>query len=377
MNLKQYKYFHPSTNGTEGRAVFIDPSLIGRFLDLIDISNAEGRNTAAKLFQLRNSAGNGQAHSSVNKPAMHYNNFGTVQVQYTIIQGGSESDRGPGVYIHDIRSIDTNKKETDTKPGFYLTEKMGGRWELREPVNKMSTKVGVIGAKIKGETYDASYSANEYGSHLHDIGGNYDDQYSFFYSPGYITNALGQWRTPLQKNDASFSQQQQQFANILQATLPWVDASQAHERPWENAPTPQYQWYVFDEGAKFLMEALKVFKQQIAGSSVRTLREHQFHFVNPKRNLGDLLRELESIKAQVTQGAYEFEDQLTAKLHQIMRTQDTVAGLQAYNLPSDKMHKTIGPINDRIRKYQNTMDDNSYFSDLVKTMQQEVQRGWS
>jgi hypothetical protein len=67
INYSTFILFHPSTNGTSGRKVYIDPTLIPRFIELIDPNGHVGLQVIQGLIGLKNSAAGISSDSNQSK----------------------------------------------------------------------------------------------------------------------------------------------------------------------------------------------------------------------------------------------------------------------------------------------------------------------
>ncbi|MET0356825.1 MAG: hypothetical protein ABW044_08585 [Cellvibrio sp.] len=93
INYNKFIYFHPTTKGNPGRAVYIDPQLLTRFMELIDASTAIGQEVARGIIGLQSNAGGVTSDSNLSCAFQHRNTFKNVVVTYTVLQSGG---RGAG-----------------------------------------------------------------------------------------------------------------------------------------------------------------------------------------------------------------------------------------------------------------------------------------
>ncbi|WP_308364141.1 MULTISPECIES: hypothetical protein [unclassified Microbulbifer] len=85
-DYRGFVYFHPSTKGHEGKAVFIDKGLLRRFMDLVDTSTEEGRLLAVKVTELKSKAAGFESASNISDGFSHRQTFGSVEVTYAVFQ---------------------------------------------------------------------------------------------------------------------------------------------------------------------------------------------------------------------------------------------------------------------------------------------------
>ncbi|MES2825173.1 MAG: hypothetical protein V4732_16335 [Pseudomonadota bacterium] len=50
-DYSKFIYYHTSTKGSAGRAVFIDPQLLVRFMEIVDSLGAKGLEVARKIIE--------------------------------------------------------------------------------------------------------------------------------------------------------------------------------------------------------------------------------------------------------------------------------------------------------------------------------------
>ena len=367
-NFSEFIFFAPNTRGKDGRKVYIDPNLLLPFLDLIDINTNTGvkiaRSINGKLAEIKNQAGNIQAQTNVKKPGMHRSNLGPVQITYTIEQAKTANNRGDGVYVTDITSLDIGPtgKAYSTRPGFYLVANTRGQWgtDASSQISKMTTLVGAIGAKMENNYFSAKVTAEEYGDYIHDAGANNEDKYSLLYTPSYILDSLGTWHTPEQKQLPSGTQQIK-FAHILLESV--------KQGGWDIQSREKHLWYVFDGGAKFLEEALIKY-QGIAGG--QSLEKHEFQLVNPKVNMGPLLKQLEKVKAKVAEKFYHL-DEIPAKAHQVL----DVDALPHSVAPTSSAYTKLHALDTKIKQYFPIKDPDITFYEIFNEITADLSDNWS
>lgn len=320
-NFSQFIYFSNKTMGNNGRAVYIDPALLPRFLTFFNLSKGLDRppetvsNFHNNLISLSSSAGNINSHSNSHNASEHRNIFLPFQVTYSVVQNRSSSNRGPGIYVTDIRRVSTGSDGKDISgplPGFYTVEKnsQSRKWVAQDrQCTKMMTAVGAIGAVMNGINYSFEETVSTYGQKIEHLKGNVGDKFSLLYSPGYITDQCGAWESPEHKQVARGVLQE----NFVRTLLSTVDVNKSWASIQESGT--RYKWYVFDDGAKFLEECIEKYNEI---SRRAYLYEHEFHFIDAKSNLGSLLTNLAHLGAELVHEEVRVEfSNHAAKVHQV------------------------------------------------------------
>ncbi|USD23230.1 hypothetical protein MJO52_08855 [Microbulbifer variabilis] len=362
-------FFHETTKGQNGKPVFIDPKLLPRFIDLIDINSEAGRKTANQMNQLSSTAAGITSESNQTNGFQHRENIGAVQVSYTVYQEGNSHNRGAGVYITELKRANGISGAESLPAGFYLSKLGREGWGV-EPIedDTIPTVIGAIGAEFNGTAYSAITSAKKYGKYLLTSGNanqkQLNDCFSLYYAPSYLVDELGVWKTATQKLSGPDAGPRE-LARLLYKSLPWDERDQ----------TLKHHWYVFGEGAKILHRTLKEFSQ-IAGG--KKLQQHCFYFVNPRENLGLLMREIEAVGAQTKKTSYRHSlDDIASKVHQVKDGDNAVIGLQKMDAPWSEFDKMIqGGSNYYQNKYMNSIDNNRTFSDAAIRFVRNFKEGW-
>jgi len=98
------------------------------------------------LGLLKNQAGDINSNSNQLTPGLHRSNFGSVQVTYTIVQENDETNRGPGVYISNVSSIDIGPggEQEKVRAGLHLMKGSQTRWIIGEPIDEIETYIGAL-----------------------------------------------------------------------------------------------------------------------------------------------------------------------------------------------------------------------------------------
>lgn len=370
--LNRFVLFHPNTDGRCGRAVFINPYLLQRFAELVDTDSAAGRATAKQIIDLRAQAAGLNSSTNQGKPSTHRQTLGSLVVYYSVVQAGTENSHGAGVYITDLKRS-CGKGEGDAA-GLYLSKFSRGKrndWRPQKiSASKLPTLVGAIGGLVKGQDYDLKLTAGRCGQYLASKvkASQLNNAFSLYYTPGFVIDGLGSWITPEQKIDSDDAGPKQ-LAQLL------INTQQQY---WGASDLPPHQWYVFGDGAKFLLQTLRQVKQ-LGGEG---LAMHQFHFVAPKENLGLLLGELRQLDAQVSNQVHELGDSFAVQLHQLgsdgSGADAVVSGLQGYNKSWNKLDSAMQPGVKLLQQFAQRLNNplEVYFSDLIKQMGQTLKGGW-
>ncbi|CAM3826521.1 hypothetical protein [Parendozoicomonas haliclonae] len=330
-----YIFFSPHTKGESGRRVFIDPGLLSRFVDVVDPRTLEGKQTCKSISELRNSAAGITSDSNVNHPALHQQVCGGLMVTYSLLQDGHDKSHGGGVYITNLQmALDAGRGDL---PGLYATRLIERKWSAEKNSSKaIKQVVGAIGASLdkNKNAYEVALTANVFGDYFtRNINGkDLGNEFALYYSPGFVVDELGTWRTAEQKI-ARDGAGPEQLAEILLET---------QKQYWAGVEEPEHHWYVFEDGAKLLSRALSLIPSQ--GRS--TLNCHRFEFLDPKANVGAILKRLDSLGAATGKGSKALgitSDHQASQLHQVMSGGDLVDGLQKHRLPAAGWDKKITP----------------------------------
>lgn len=155
-----FVYFHESTKGESGRAVYINPELLSRFLDLIDTRQSSGQNTARLINAIKDikvDANGLSTNSNLSNGFEARKDCGPVEVTYTVYQDNASSHRGPGAYITKLKRLHKDEQEEDKPAGLYKATLSNRRsWDLKKEEGcTIPTAIGSIGAIFNGERYDA------------------------------------------------------------------------------------------------------------------------------------------------------------------------------------------------------------------------------
>ncbi|WP_226647770.1 hypothetical protein [Microbulbifer variabilis] len=362
-------FFHEKTKGQNGKPVFIDPKLLPRFIDLIDLNSEAGIKTANQMNLLKGPTAGITSDSNQSNGFEHREYIGTVQVTYIVYQESNSHNRGPGVYITELKRANGSSDGKSLPAGFYQSEFEGENWKLNSIKDDIiPTAIGAIGAFFDGTKYDALSTAKEYGSYLKSTGNADQKQlnncFSLYYAPSYLVDELGVWKTSAQKLSGPDAGPRE-LARLLYKSLPWDERDE----------TLKHHWYVFGEGAKMLHRTLKEFSQ-IAGG--KRLQQHCFYFVNPRENIGLLVQEVEKVGAQTKKTSYRHSlDDIASKVHQVKDGNSATTGLQKIDASWTKFDKMIqGSSNYYQNKYINSLDNNRTFADAAIKFARNFKDGW-
>ncbi|HEY7772083.1 MAG TPA: hypothetical protein VIC26_02800 [Marinagarivorans sp.] len=366
LNYNRFLKFHPNANGDNGRPVFIDPELIIRFMELINVDDEQDRNLAREITEkLKAIAGGATSDSNLNNASQHRDYFvrQNVYVTYSILQA-SPSNRGSGVYITDLeRAV---KDEKQGGPGLYkatFDTRSGDDWRPAETTNTvMTTALGAIGAlePTSGAETSVRASANAFGSYLitKDMR-RLQNEYSLFYTPAYVIDHYGTWIGAEQKTGKEKGSPQA-LAKLLQNT------ENSFWAPTDN----RYCWYVFGQGAKQLLAALQHYRAQ---QKYPLGRHHEFVFVDPKVPMGELKSALHHVGIDLTPDMIKLDNtSLSSKMHVIADGQATYQSFHRNSRQESQLNKAITAAKDQYSK--RTQD--VYFVDIVKGLQTALNGGW-
>lgn len=355
--------FHPNTKS--GRPVFIDPKLMIRFIELIDITDPDGEALAnAIVGKLKALAGSATSDSNLNNAAQHRHYFlqQNVIVTYTILQAGGQHRFG-GVFITDLeRAVKTEKSHP---PGFYSVEfssRGSDDWApYTTEAKKLTTELGVVGAlepDSQGQS-SVSDSADAFGKYLYKNDfRRLNNKYSLFYTPSYAINSYGRWIGASQKrghNEGS----PKALADIFLET----------ENALKLETKQRYCWYVFGNGAKQLIPALR----QYHAKQTKPLGEHHdFMFIDPKVPIGELQSELKKVGITLTNNMLLMGG-TASKIHALMDKSGAYVNLHRNSGSESKINKTLDSINRQLT--QKTATTN--FVQLAKNLNKAVHGGWA
>ena len=281
IDYTQFARFHPDANGSTGRAVFIDPKLIVRFMELIDLQKPLGRQVAAGLINLKSTAAGSTSDSNCSNAFQHRITLHNVVATYTILQTGG---RGAGVYITDLRSGYSHDKNV---PGLYriLQDSAGlNRWRAEQDDSpRIPYGIGVLGAcppDAEGVS-SAAYTADQLvsGPLLQEARNLYKG-FSLFYTPAYVVDGQGVWLTAQQKSSSAQANCPQKFARLMANSTMKANSNEVVQKK---------TWYIVGNGAKVFQAALKEYARL---SSEPLNKSHQFYFIDPQVPLSALQSDL-------------------------------------------------------------------------------------
>lgn len=361
--------FHPGANADSGRKVYIDPQLMRRFLELIDFEKEAGLTLASDIVgKLKSVAGGATSDSNLQNAAQHRDHFiqHNVIVTYSILQNTASYPSG-GVFVTDLESA--VKSEKDQPPGFYKVEFSSSRlrdWDASPSKSShLETTLGVIGASdpdLSGEV-SLNNSANDYGEYLSKNDGrrvHEKDNYSLFYTPTYTIDSYGRWLGSAEKQFKGKASPTA-LANIFLATENQFNYPMTDER---------YCWYVFGDGAKQLVSALKEYRLK---KTHLLSRHHDFIFVAPKVPIGELKTALNNVGIELTADMLKLADAPpSAKLNMLACDSGAFGGFHR----SDASEKRYNDIMKLIEKARAPGEQQKSFADIVKDLSKAVAGGW-
>ena len=366
VDYSRFILFHPNANGDNGRPVFIDPELIVRFMELVDISDALGRDLAGEIItKLKAVAGGSTSDSNLSNASQHRDYFVSqnVYVTYTILQSSPISKKS-AVYITDLeRAL---KTEAQGGPGLYNTSysaQRGRDWKPNPSTDTtMPTTLGAIGALKPNAQAETSVdnTAVAFGRYLaakdmKRLGG----EYSLFYTPSYVIDQYGKWIGAAQKTGKEKGSPKA-LAQLMLNT---------ENNLWSQT-THRYCWYVFGDGAKQLLTALGDYHTQ---QKYPLGRHHEFVFIDPKVPLGQLKSQLQQVGIELTPDMVKLEGaDLATKMHVIADASDTY---QSFLRSPDKQRQ-LDKVATAAKAQFAKRTPNIYFVDIVKGLEQSLSGGW-
>lgn len=366
-DYSQYIYFHPSTRGQEGRCVFIDRDLLGRFVDLVDTTRKQGQMLAMELAALKSRAAGLDSASNISDGFSHRQTLGSVEVSYTVFQNASSKNRGPGVYITGFRRVNRGDAGGSHSAGLYrVAFSVKNGWSVSDSaVSSIDTAIGAIGAVFSEGGYRADSTAEAYGDFFsaNVPGKKLNNCFSLYYAPSYLVDSLGVWQTPEQKTNPQGAGPKH-LAQLFKATL-----------PWSANPNPdiKYDWYVFGEGIKILSLALSEYRNIASGS----LNEHQFTFLDPKASLGSVYQKLADVGATVSRSGYRMSSKAyAAKIHQAIGFNELASGMQRQDASWTKTENLVRPLAAVVNGFEGRGGDLT-FADMVKELISNIDAGWA
>ncbi|WP_226665131.1 hypothetical protein [Microbulbifer aggregans] len=332
----EYLFLSDKTVGNDGRRVFINPDLLAPFLEFVREDSLRGQKSLSNMIGLKNSAAGLTSQSNQNSASQHRLDCGGVIVTYSVLQAGSPNSYGEGVYISQIQqALNAGEKHA---PGLHKVQYRSGTWmPFKSPDNTIQDTVATVGAEYEAEsqTYDLRNTAETIGEFLakNIKGSDLGTEFSLYFSPTYIIDDMGTWKTPEQKIEFKNSGSSD-LADVLIDTQKqyWADSDKKH------------LWYVFDHGAKLLDGALMKVKEK----GITSLSQHEFNFVNPRANVGTILSNIE--KLQSTFKKTFSLDGFGSRYHQAANINDTISGLQAHDKSWTKLESHLRPCSELLSR---------------------------
>lgn len=362
----KFIYYHPSTKGGDGRAVYIDPQLIVRFMEIIDSLGAKGVEVARGIINLKSTAAGLTSDSNKTNVGQHRHNIQNVAVTYTVLQNGG---RGAGVYITDLQH---SYSSDQGRPGLYKVERstrVGQPWMASSiDSNILPSLVGVLGAVppsedgISGATQTAIGFAvgslkNEFEGPSKNL---IENGFSLFYTPSYVIDNMGTWLTSDQKLTSGSINCPQAFARLLVNT---ENKSKGEQR---------YRWYIVGSGAKVFQQALKEYKHL---SKQPLNRSHEFYFVDPQVPLGLLHQDLRDNGFDPGRDKSIVNGSMTtaSQAHQLIDPTQTYTNMYK---PFSQFMAIKAAANEATKVLKTRSSTTVCFSDLVKNLSTALNKRW-
>lgn len=296
-------YFSPTTNGQQGRAVYIDPNLLIPFSEYIDPKTSAGLLIAKAIAgALRADAGGPASGSSVIETNHYYRDFGQdgghcARIFYRVFQDdGGGTTLGPGVYIDDIKPL--NKRGSGDKPGLYKVRHVQGKGDW-QPEKKTETSLDEEKFMIGAYQLDGAYNSSQTSAIISKTLSNDKTPYNLYYSPDYVLDKNAVWETPEMRIHHTAGPDE--LANIL------INS----ENEWVSGNYGKYHTQGFGVGAKTLLKALEKVAQQ-----GRSLSNHTFSFHSPNASIALLKIAVERCGAKLSDQWINVNPQSSSLIHQ-------------------------------------------------------------
>lgn len=363
INYNKFIYFHPSTKGGAGRAVYIDPQLLVRFMELVDTSTANGLEVVRGMIGLQSNAAGATSDSNLSSAFQHRHTFKNVVVTYTVLQSGG---RGPGVYVTGLHHGYSKDKG---RPGLYKVEPSRGdqRWAAEPDESKtMSSLIGVLGAlppAADGGT-DPSETASAFADGPLKIKREPISRgFALFYTPTYVIDNMGVWLPSAQKSTNGSANLPKSFAQILANT---------ENKAATNGGSEKYKWYIVGQGAKVFQQALQEYKH--LGRHPLN-RNHEFYFVDPQIPLGMLSQELRNNGIDFARDKNIIESTMSVASQMNQLLDPTLMYCNMYK-PWSQFQRVNANVHDAKQVLATRNNTSMCFSDLVKNLTTTLQGKW-
>ena len=360
INYSTFILFHPSTNGTSGRKVYIDPALIPRFIELIDPNGNIGLQVIQGLIGLKNSAAGINSDSNQSNALQHRSTFQNIVVTYTILQQGG---RGAGVYITALASAHASDTHS---PGFYKVLPDTGRggdsrskWTIEpDSSTTMSSVVGVLGAVAPSDSGASSaietaniFASDALSAERRQLGKGF----SLFYTPNYVIDGMGIWLSSSQKTSNGSAGSPRSFAQLLANTA---------NKPASHGDPERYKWYIVGQGAKVFQQALQEYKR-IGKTPLNS--NHEFYFIDPQVPLGLLKDDLRSQGIDFYHDRNIIEDKMTlaGRINQFIDPTETYRNLHRAATLEKVVIESVAEAN---KIYKTRESSGVYFCDVIKKL---------
>lgn len=361
-NYAKFIYFHPSTKGSAGRAVFIDPQLLVRFMELIDIQSAKGDLVARSIIGLQSTAGGTTSDSNQSCAFQHRQTIQDLVVTYTILQNGG---RGAGVYITALQHGYSSDK---SRPGLYKVKPDYDsrlKWSATpDQSTSMPSLIGVLGGLPAAG--DGAVSTNEMASAFATgplKGERISSGFSLFYTPTYVIDDMGVWLTSDQKLSGRAADSPKIFAQLLANT---ENKSQIH------GAAERYKWYIVGQGAKIFQQALQEYKRL---TKHPLSRSHDFYFIDPQVPLGLLQKDLRECGIDLSRDKNIIHSSMSvaSQVHQLA---DVSRGYFNMHRPWQRDMAINSSVNEASEVFNSRNKSTVYFSDIVKKLSIALKGKW-
>lgn len=360
INYSKFMYFHTSTKGNPGRAVYIDPQLLVRFMELIDTNVAKGQEVARGIIGLQSNAATAASDSNLSNAFQHRYTVQNVVVTYTVLQNGG---RGAGVYITDLQHGYSSDKG---RPGLYKVEPAANenRWlAVPDDSRTMPSLIGVLAPTDEGIA-DPNKTARAFADRaLVKESRKISNGFALFYTPTYAIDNTGTWITSAQKQTSGSVSLPKSFAQILANT---------ENKATTSGDIEKHKWYIVGQGAKIFQQALQEYKQL---SRHQLRRSHEFYFIDPQIPLGLLQKDLRdnAIDFARDKNIIESSMSVTSQVHQLIDPTQMYCDMYK---PCNQYLRVSANVKEVNKVLSANMGVSACFSDLVKKLSVTLAGKW-
>lgn len=352
--LKAYIPFNRNTRGTSGRAVYINPALLPRYIELINSKATNQMRLDAAIQGLRALAGGFTSDSNNNNAFCHRTQVDGVEIFYSILQDLGPTNKS-GIYVTDLRVKALNGSPHSA--GLHLAQLRQGSW-TPNPVenNTPTTYFGAITGGVDSKSGDASImsTCNSTGKRMFKKLGCRPVDYDLFFTPSSQVTTEGTWTTATQKR-------------LPTGYLPRKLADAMIKVEKKNH-VGMIKWDVSDQGAQILLQALKL----LPTLGMTKLERQSFEVSNPYAPIGSLKLALKSVGYELTPEMVNLQSQSRGSIAHQTHTMDI--GL-AFKGNRNSLDKSVGIA--QVPNALNIKSHNAIFSETANKALKGLTQGWS